>query len=203
MGASSRSFLRPLTNVRTPCSGPLFAMCCFRSRTVRRLYKAISQREGAGFVVRRSIGSPHLNVLDPFLLLDHFGPTQYAPGEAVGAPDHPHRGFETVTYMLEGTFHHKDNAGNEGWLGPGWAQWMTAGSGIIHSEMPSDEILEKGGRLEGFQLWVNLPAKDKMIKPRYQVRCVAATLQQPGTDEGPGRTNVACLSICVCCITLV
>lgn len=103
-----------------------------------------------------------------FLMLDHFGPVEYGPGEAVGAPDHPHRGFETVTYMLQGTFEHKDSWGNEGRLGPGWVQWMTAGSGLVHSEMPSKEIIEKGGVVEGFQLWVNLPAKDKMIPPRYQ-----------------------------------
>ena len=105
---------------------------------------------------------------DPFLMLDHMGPVTYGPGEAVGAPDHPHRGFETVTYLIDGCMQHKDSVGNCGLLREGWVQWMTAGSGVVHSEMPGDEILEKGGRSEGFQLWVNLPAKDKMIPPRYQ-----------------------------------
>jgi quercetin 2,3-dioxygenase len=104
----------------------------------------------------------------PILMLDHFGPAEYGPGEAVGAPDHPHRGQETVTYMLQGEFEHKDSYGNSGTLRPGWAQWMTAGRGLVHSEMPSAEIIEKGGTVEGFQLWVNLPAKDKMCEPRYQ-----------------------------------
>jgi quercetin 2,3-dioxygenase len=119
-----------------------------RLRTVRRLFSAPKQREGGGFIVRRSVGSQQMSVMDPFLMLDHMGPTNYGPGEAVGAPDHPHRGFETVTYVLQGGFHHQDNAGNEvrragaargcsslssvgrqGWLRPGWVQWMTAGSG--------------------------------------------------------------------------
>ena len=137
-------------------------------RSPVRVHTSLQQREGGGFMVRRSVGSPYLTEVDPFLMLDHLGPTTYGPGEAVGAPDHPHRGFETVTYVLSGGFHHLDNSGNEGNLGPGWAQWMTAGSGVIHSEMPIDSLLRDGGDFEGFQLWVNLPAKDKMIAPRYQ-----------------------------------
>lgn len=137
-------------------------------RVISRLTTAIQQREGGGFVIRRSVGSGELRNLDPFLMLDHMGPVNYKPGEAVGAPDHPHRGFETVTYVLDGGFHHQDSVGNEGFLTSGWVQWMTAGRGVIHSEMPTDELLAKGGRNEGFQLWVNLPAKDKMIPPRYQ-----------------------------------
>ena len=137
-------------------------------RTPARVYTSHKQREGGGFVVRRSVGSQEYDYADPFLMLDHLGPTTYGPGEAVGAPDHPHRGFETVTYVLSGGFHHLDNNGNEGFLRPGWAQWMTAGSGVIHSEMPVPELLRDGGEFEGFQLWVNLPAKDKMIPPRYQ-----------------------------------
>ena len=96
------------------------------------------------------------------------GPKNWKPGEAKGAPDHPHRGFETVTYMLEGRFEHKDSRGNSGKLGPGDVQWMTAGAGVVHSEMPEKEFLRSGGNLHGFQLWVNLPQRDKMIKPRYQ-----------------------------------
>ena len=137
------------------------------TRTIQKLVSAHQQREGGGFVVRRPIGG-QIKECDPFLMLDHMGPAEYGPGEAVGAPDHPHRGFETVTYLIDGSMQHKDSAGNSGILREGWVQWMTAGSGVVHSEMPSDEVLEKGGRSEGFQLWVNLPAKDKMIPPRYQ-----------------------------------
>ena len=136
-------------------------------RGIRKLISAHQQKEGGGFLVRRPIGG-EVKDCDPFLLLDHLGPVTYGPGEAVGAPDHPHRGFETVMYLIEGSTQHKDSAGNSGVLEEGWVQWMTAGSGIVHSEMPSDNMLEKGGRMEGFQLWVNLPAKDKMIPPRYQ-----------------------------------
>ena len=138
------------------------------SRGIQKIVTAKKQREGGGFVVRRPIGGQEVPYASPFLMLDHLGPVDYLPGEAIGAPDHPHRGFETVTYVLEGGFHHKDSKGNEGNLNSGWCQWMTAGSGVIHSEMPTDELLEKGGRMEGFQLWVNLPAKDKMVAPRYQ-----------------------------------
>jgi hypothetical protein len=101
-------------------------------------------------------------------LIDEMGPVDYAPGKAVGAPDHPHRGFETVTYALEGEFQHEDSAGHRGKLGPGDVQWMTAGGGIIHSEEPSPRIREQGGRVHGFQVWVNLPARLKMTQPRYQ-----------------------------------
>jgi quercetin 2,3-dioxygenase len=105
---------------------------------------------------------------DPFLLLDHLGPFDAAPGEAKGAPDHPHRGFETVSYILEGDLEHKDSAGNHGRLGPGDVQWMTAGSGVVHSEMPSEAVRRSGGRIHGVQLWVNLPRRAKMTAPRYQ-----------------------------------
>ncbi|KAJ2229758.1 hypothetical protein IWW45_006070 [Coemansia sp. RSA 485] len=137
-------------------------------KQVSRVITAKRQREGGGFIVRRPLPAASFDYADPFLMLDHMGPANYGPGEAVGAPDHPHRGFETVTYMLSGEFEHHDSHGNHGLLKPGWVQWMTAGSGVIHSEMPSDELLKKGGRFEGFQIWVNLPAKDKMIRPRYQ-----------------------------------
>eukprot|EP00118_Oscarella_pearsei_P026110 m.309410 g.309410 ORF g.309410 m.309410 type:complete len:318 (+) comp46374_c0_seq1:149-1102(+) len=136
-------------------------------RRVELFETSHQQLEGGGFKVRRPIGGRIRN-LDPFLLLDHMGPSNYGPGEAVGAPDHPHRGFETVTYIIDGGMKHQDSAGNTGVLEPGWVQWMTAGAGVVHSEMPTDELLEKGGRMEGFQLWVNLPKKDKMMKPRYQ-----------------------------------
>ncbi|KAJ1736072.1 hypothetical protein LPJ61_000215 [Coemansia biformis] len=138
------------------------------ARQVARVITAHRQREGGGFVVRRPLPSGSLDYADPFLMLDHLGPVHYAPGEAVGAPDHPHRGFETVTYILEGGFEHRDSHGNHGVLKPGWVQWMTAGSGVVHSEMPTDELLKNGGTFHGFQIWVSLPAKDKMIRPRYQ-----------------------------------
>lgn len=119
--------------------------------------------DGAGVRLTRVIGSQQLPDLDPFLLLDEFG-TDRPEDYLAGFPDHPHRGFETVTYMLDGRMRHKDNHGNEGVLVPGSVQWMTAGRGLVHSEMP--EQLE--GRMRGFQLWVNLPARDKMTDPRYQ-----------------------------------
>lgn len=137
-------------------------------RTVSKIVQSHKTLEGAGFVVHRAFPIHGLNAPDPFLLLDEMGPEDLKPGEAKGAPDHPHRGFETVTYMLEGRMNHKDSNGNKGSIGPGDVQWMTAGSGVIHSEMPSPEIIQKGGRMHGFQLWVNLPKRDKMIKPYYQ-----------------------------------
>ena len=106
--------------------------------------------------------------VDPSLLLDHLGPVTWGPGEGIGAPDHPHRGFETVTYLLSGGFQHKDSTGRRGKLQPGDVQWMTAGSGVVHSETPSDEFMRDGGTMHGFQVWVNLPARDKMMQPHYQ-----------------------------------
>ncbi len=138
------------------------------TREIARLITSHRQREGAGFIVRRPLPSAGFEQLDPFLLIDEMGPADYAPGEAVGAPDHPHRGFETVTYVLDGEFEHEDSAGHRGTLRAGDVQWMTAGGGIIHSEEPSRKIREQGGRVHGFQIWVNLPAKLKMTRPRYQ-----------------------------------
>jgi hypothetical protein len=137
-------------------------------RSVKNVVPAVATLEGAGFLVHRPFPSPSLDLFDPFLLLDEMGPSDLRPGEAKGAPDHPHRGFETVTYLLSGAMQHKDSQGNQGKLRPGDVQWMTAGSGVVHSEMPEPSFAEKGGRMHGFQLWVNLPARDKMTKPRYQ-----------------------------------
>ncbi len=134
--------------------------------TAPRITDAVRTIEGEGMVVRRALNPQAPR--DPFLLLDHMGPTQYGPGEAKGAPNHPHRGFETVTYVLEGDWEHRDSLGNSGYLKAGSVQWMTAGSGLIHSEMPSHEVLENGGTVHGLQLWVNLPAAHKMDPPRYQ-----------------------------------
>jgi quercetin 2,3-dioxygenase len=127
--------------------------------------------------------------VDPFLLLDEMGPAEYGPGEALGAPDHPHRGFETVTYALEGEFEHEDSAGHRGKLGPGDVQWMTAGAGVVHSEMPSRRIREEGGRVHGFQIWVNLPARDKMTRPRYQ-EIPAARIPAAATEDGLAEVRV-------------
>jgi quercetin 2,3-dioxygenase len=139
-----------------------------KSRSISRIANSVQTAEGEGFLVNRAFPTRQLSDLDPFLLLDEIGPKDLAPREAKGAPDHPHRGFETVTYMLDGKFEHKDSRGNAGKLGPGDVQWMTAGAGVVHSEMPEKEFAQKGGQLHGFQLWVNLPRKDKMIDPRYQ-----------------------------------
>ncbi|HET9330928.1 MAG TPA: pirin family protein [Steroidobacteraceae bacterium] len=134
-----------------------------QSRVVRQVVKGMPTSDGAGVKLRRVIGQPQLPDLDPFLMLDEFG-TDRAEDYIAGFPDHPHRGFETVTYMLDGRMRHRDNHGNEGVLVPGSVQWMTAGRGLVHSEMPE----QQEGRMRGFQLWLNLPARDKMSPPKYQ-----------------------------------
>ena len=139
-----------------------------KGRTVAGVVNSIETFEGAGFLVRRPFPTPAFSEFDPFLLLDEMGPMDLAPSSAKGAPDHPHRGFETVTYMLSGELEHKDSRGHAGQLRPGDVQWMTAGAGVVHSEMPSAEFEREGGRMHAFQLWVNLPKRDKMMKPRYQ-----------------------------------
>lgn len=126
-------------------------------------FKGVPTSDGAGVKLTRIIGSPQLNMLDPFLLLDCFESDQ-AEDYIAGFPEHPHRGFETVTYLLNGRMRHKDSAGHEGVIEPGGVQWMTAGKGILHSEMPE----QKEDLLKGFQLWVNLPASAKMTSPKYQ-----------------------------------
>src|ERR1041385_7342266 len=135
-----------------------------RARTVAGIVNSIETLEGAGFLVRRPFPKASLSEFDPFLLLDEMGPMTLAPNEAKGAPDHPHRGFETVTYILSGQMEHKDSQGHSGKLSAGDVQWMTAGAGVIHSEMPSAAFQRAGGRMHGFQLWVNLPKRDKMMK---------------------------------------
>lgn len=122
--------------------------------------------EGGGFPVRRPI--PMSALTSPFLLLDEMGPVDWPAKGAIGAPNHPHRGFETVTYLLQGRMNHADSAGNSGELNPGDVQWMTAGRGVIHSELPHPDFYKTGGIMHGFQIWVNLPAADKMMQPRYQ-----------------------------------
>src|ERR1043165_7738861 len=158
-------------------------------RTVSGIINSIETLEGEGFLVHRPFPTYALSDFDPFLLLDEMGPKDLAPGEARGAPDHPHRGFETVTYMLEGRMQHKDSKGNAGTLGPGDVQWMTAGAGVVHSEMPVAEFAESGGRLHGFQLWVNLPRRDKMMRPRYQ-EIPAAKIPTAQSEDGRVRVKV-------------
>lgn len=158
-------------------------------REATRIVTAHRQREGAGFIVRRPVPTAGLRQVDPFLLIDEMGPATYGPGEAVGAPDHPHRGFETVTYMLDGAFEHEDSAGHRGVIRAGDVQWMTAGGGIIHSELPAAHIREHGGRVHGFQIWVNLPARLKMTRPRYQ-EVPGSRIPEAQSEDGLAKVRV-------------
>src|SRR5215207_441007 len=152
-----------LTLPRLPSLGPRTAW-----RPVRRVVVARRFLEGEGFQVRRPFPGIDLSLADPFLLLDHLGAVEYAPGEAKGAPWHPHRGFETVTYLIDGAFEHEDSTGGGGLIADGATQWMTAGAGVLHSELPTQELVTKGGLFHGVQLWVNLPRSAKWTPPRYQ-----------------------------------
>lgn len=134
-------------------------------RTIKEIIEPQQVIEGAGLLLRRSFGPNPANLFDPFLLFDHFAFNDPIEGPIVGFPTHPHRGIETVTYMLEGNVRHRDSLGNTGVIGPGAVQWMTSGRGILHEELPKRG---PSGRVDGFQLWVNLPAKLKMTTPRYQ-----------------------------------
>lgn len=174
-----------------------------RWREVRSVVTAQRQLEGEGFMVRRPFPSAGLPAADPFLLLDQMGEVEYAPGEAKGAPWHPHRGFETVTYMIDGRFEHTDSTGGGGVIADGATQWMTAGSGVMHSELPPQDMVQHGGLFHGVQLWVNLPAAMKWTPPKYQgiepgdvtlvstpdggalIRIIAGEL---GQFSGPGST---------------
>jgi redox-sensitive bicupin YhaK (pirin superfamily) len=175
-----------------------------QDRPVRDVVNAHRTLEGAGFEVRRAFTEIDLGLADPFLLLDHMGAVEYSPGEAKGAPDHPHRGFETATYMLDGELEHRDSNGGGGLITNGATQWMTAGAGIVHSEMPTEQIVTKGGLFHGIQLWVNLPKAQKWSPSAYQdieadkvvlltsedggalIRLIAGDL---GGHEGPGGTR--------------
>jgi len=158
-------------------------------RNVSQVFTARRQLEGGGFQVRRPLPAPGMRTVGPILMIDEMGPVDYAPGAAVGAPDHPHRGFETVTYMLAGEFEHRDSAGHAGKLHPGDVQWMTAGRGVVHSEMPSARIMQEGGRVHGFQIWVNLPARLKMTAPRYQ-EVEASRIPEATGSDGLARVRV-------------
>lgn len=173
-------------------------------RKVKQVTTAPSGFEGEGFPVRRAFAGVDLAELDPFIHMDQMGEVEYAPGEPKGTPWHPHRGFETVTYIMDGTFLHQDSHGGGGVISDGATQWMTAGKGILHIETPPESLVVSGGLFHGIQLWVNLPSADKMIEPRYQglepddvvllaspdggalVRVIAGEL---GGHQGPGSTH--------------
>jgi quercetin 2,3-dioxygenase len=175
-----------------------------RPRRVKSITSAPRGLEGEGFPVRRAFAGIDMADLDPFVHMDQMGEVDYGPGEPKGTPWHPHRGFETVTYMIEGTFLHQDSIGGGGVIQNGATQWMTAGSGILHIERPPDALIDSGGLFHGIQLWVNLPAKLKMTNPRYQdieaesvslltnengdaiIRVIAGSL---GGIDGPGSTH--------------
>src|ERR1700729_3609736 len=137
-------------------------------RPVVKVTTAPTGFEGEGFPVRRAFAGIPLAELDPFVMMDQMGEVEYAPGEPKGTPWHPHRGFETVTYIIDGTFVHNDSTGGGGVITNGDTQWMTAGAGILHIERPPEELVVSGGLFHGIQLWVNLPAADKFVAPRYQ-----------------------------------
>ena len=139
-----------------------------RPRPVDSVTTAPAGLEGEGFPVRRAFAGVDLRRLDPFVHMDQMGEVEYAPGEPKGTPWHPHRGFETVTYMIDGTFQHQDSIGGGGLITNGDTQWMTAGAGILHIERPPEALVASGGLFHGVQLWVNLPAASKRVPPRYQ-----------------------------------
>ena len=173
-------------------------------RAVRTVTAAPSSYEGEGFPVRRAFAGVDLRDLDPFIHMDEMGSVEYGPGEPKGTSWHPHRGFETVTYMLEGTFQHQDSHGGGGIIENGATQWMTAARGILHIETPPEALVVSGGLFHGFQLWVNLPARSKMSDPAYQnlegpdvtllsspdggalLRVIAGSV---GAFRGPGSTH--------------
>src|SRR5947207_7850918 len=173
-------------------------------RSVRTITTAPRGFEGEGFPVRRAFAGVSMDDLDPFIHLDQMGEVEYAPGEAKGTSWHPHRGFETVTYIIDGTFEHRDSNGGGGVISNGDTQWMTAGAGILHIEKPPEWLVASGGLFHGLQLWVNLPSRDKLANPRYQdIRGAAvALLRSPdggallrliagdlGELHGPGTTH--------------
>ena len=186
-----------LPNISSPEAGQ-------RPRRVASVTTAPRALEGEGFPVRRAFAGVDMAAIDPFIHMDQMGEIDYGPGEPKGTPWHPHRGFETVTYMMEGTFLHQDSIGGGGVIQNGATQWMTAGAGILHIERPPDALIDSGGLFHGIQLWVNLPSKLKMTNPRYQdigstevalrtndngdaiIRVIAGSL---GDAQGPGSTH--------------
>jgi redox-sensitive bicupin YhaK (pirin superfamily) len=155
-----------------------------RPRPVLKITTAPSGLEGEGFPVRRAFHGTSMAELDPFVHMDEMGEVLYAPGEPKGTPWHPHRGFETVTYMIDGTFQHRDSIGGGGLIENGGTQWMTAGAGILHIERPPEALVASGGLFHGIQLWVNLPSRDKMVDPRYQDITPGAVTLLASPDAG-------------------
>jgi redox-sensitive bicupin YhaK (pirin superfamily) len=153
-------------------------------RPVLAISSAPQGFEGEGFPVRRTMAGVAYQHLDPFIMMDHMGEVDYAAGEPKGTPWHPHRGFETVTYLIEGQFIHQDSHGGGGVITEGATQWMTAGSGLLHIETPPEALVESGGLFHGFQLWVNLPAKDKFLTPKYQPLEASQVLLLASADGG-------------------
>ena len=195
----------PAVTVENPLTLPRVAAPAEADqRPVRAVSTAPKGFEGEGFPVRRAFAGIDHRHLDPFIMMDQMGEVEYAPGEAKGTPWHPHRGFETVTYLIDGTFVHRDSHGGGGVINGGDTQWMTAGSGLLHIEAPPEELVVAGGLFHGLQLWVNLPRAHKMIPPRYQdiggtqvklltsadggalLRLIAGDL---GGHHGPGSTH--------------
>ncbi|HET9076146.1 MAG TPA: pirin family protein [Acidimicrobiales bacterium] len=188
----------PRIELPAPDGSPL------RPRRVRSLTTAPAGFEGEGFPVRRAFAGVAVDALDPFIHMDQMGEVDYGPGEPRGTSWHPHRGFETVTYMIDGVFEHHDSTGGGGVITNGDTQWMTAGGGILHIERPPEQLVMSGGLFHGIQLWVNLPAASKMVDPRYQdigrdqvtllsspdggalVRVIAGEV---GGHRGPGSTH--------------
>jgi redox-sensitive bicupin YhaK (pirin superfamily) len=159
------------------------------SRGILKSIRAEETQEGAGVRIHRGFPTRNFDYLDPFLLLDEMGPLKFKAGQSTGFPDHPHRGFETVTYLLDGQMEHRDSFGHHGRLNSGDVQWMTAGSGLVHSEMPGADLVKNGGTLHGFQLWVNLPKRDKMTAPSYQ-ELKAGDIPTASTPDGSVRVKV-------------
>jgi redox-sensitive bicupin YhaK (pirin superfamily) len=153
-------------------------------RPVLAVSTAPAGLEGEGFPVRRTMAGIRYEYLDPFIMMDHMGEVDYAAGEPKGTNWHPHRGFETVTYLIEGQFIHQDSHGGGGVITEGATQWMTAGSGLLHIETPPEALVENGGLFHGFQLWVNLPAKDKFRTPNYQPVEASQVLLLASADAG-------------------
>lgn len=166
-------------------------MTAVSQRPIAQVVTAHQQREGAGFMVRRPVPTMGLDQVDPFLMLDEVGPVTYAPNEAIGAPDHPHRGFETVSYILAGEKLHEDSTGKTQLIRAGDVQWMTAGAGIVHSELPGPDFKAAGGLAHGFQIWVNLPAKAKFTEPGYQF---LAAGEIPIATSPDGRVQVTVIT---------
>ena len=175
----------PAITVEHPSTLPRVGGAVGITRPVTSVTHAIRQSEGAGFPVWRGFHGLGFEAIDPFLLLDEMGPLTWAPNTAKGAPWHPHRGFETVTYVLDGAVEHTDTEGGGGTIGEGDTQWMTAGRGLLHDELPTQDAFRNGGRQHGVQLWVNLPAAKKMTEPRYQA-ISASALTLLTTDDGAG-----------------